>query len=79
MTVGRPLLLIDVDGVLCPFGSHCPEGYRLTEDGPRVWVSERNARWLAELSGYFELVWATMWEHRANAVIAPLYGLPSCR
>jgi hypothetical protein len=71
----RPLLLIDVDGVLCPYGADCPDGYRLVERGIPLYVSERNGRWLRHLAQSFDLTWATMWHEQANVVIGPLHGL----
>ncbi|NUR87884.1 MAG: hypothetical protein HOY71_27690 [Nonomuraea sp.] len=62
MTV-RPLLFLDVDGPLLPFG----EGARRRSD------SELGSR-LAALP--CDLVWATTWEDEANAVLAPRLGLP---
>ncbi len=72
----KPLLLLDVDGVLCPFGcSTPPEGYSRNPGNPWVWYSAENGRRLRELEDRFDIVWATMWEHDANDVIAPLHGL----
>ncbi|WP_169807312.1 HAD domain-containing protein [Herbidospora cretacea] len=72
-----PILFLDVDGPLIPFGgwhparnTHVPEGAspllaRLDPGlGPR----------LAALP--CELVWATTWTSHANDVIAPVLGLP---
>ena len=73
----RPLLFLDVDGPLIPFGAAggyptfqaAPSGNPLVERvdpalGPR----------LAALG--CDLVWATTWTDEANEVIAPVLGLP---
>ena len=74
----KPLLLIDVDGVLNPFTAQVvPEGFsehRLK--GARVLLSARHGDWLRELSADFDLTWATTWEADANTFIGPLIGLP---
>lgn len=74
----RPLLFLDVDGPLLPFGDgpqHEPSGTashsHLARLDPRI-----GAR-LAALP--CELVWATTWEEAANTDIAPRLGLPPCR
>jgi hypothetical protein len=75
----RPLLLVDVDGVLNPWHvGECPPGFREYSffPGERVLLSEGHGVLLRELSGSFELVWATAWEHRANRFICPVLSLP---
>ncbi|RMI33516.1 HAD domain-containing protein [Nocardia stercoris] len=42
----------------------------------RVWLNPSHGSALLELAAYFDLVWATTWEHDANSHIAPLLGLP---
>ncbi|MER6513914.1 HAD domain-containing protein [Nonomuraea sp. NPDC001636] len=67
----RPLLFLDVDGPLLPFGENpqrVPRG--TTPDSRLVRLGSR----LAALP--CELVWATTWEEEANAEIAPRIGLP---
>jgi hypothetical protein len=77
----RPLLLLDVDGVLNPFAAkpgHIPPGFsEHTLLGYRVLLTPRHGEWLARLGDRFELVWATTWEHEANTLIAPRVGLPT--
>lgn len=75
----KPLLLIDVDGVLNPLCSlsKIPKGfdkYRLL--GYRVFLNKRHGEWLNSLSDKYELVWATTWEQDANICIGPRIGLP---
>lgn len=74
----RPFLLLDVDGVLNPFAAAGrPDGftrYRLM--GYEVWLSLRHGAWLKGLAAWFDLVWATTWEHDAPRLIAPRVGLP---
>lgn len=75
----RPLLLVDVDGVLNPWeAAECPPGFREYSffPGERVLLSEGHGELLRELAASFELVWATAWEHRANRLICPVIELP---
>ena len=76
----RPLLFLDVDGTLLPFG--LPPGQYPVFAGP---VGEGVSPLLARLDpGHgarllalpCDLVWATAWEHEANEVVAPRLGLP---
>jgi hypothetical protein len=75
----RPLLLVDVDGVLNPWlATGCPEGFREHSffPGDRVLLSEGHGMLLRSLADSFELVWATAWEHKANRLICPIIDLP---
>jgi hypothetical protein len=75
----RPLLLVDVDGVLNPWlAVGCPPGFREYSffPGERVLLSEGHGALLRELADSFVLVWATAWEHRANRLICPIIALP---
>jgi hypothetical protein len=77
---GRPLLFLDVDGPLIPFG--LPPEELPVYPGPRdddshpglARINPEHGRRLAALS--CELVWATAWEHEANEWVAPRIGLP---
>ena len=79
--LGRhPILFLDVDGVLIPFG--LPPGQYPTYPGPRddgsspllARLNPEHGGWLLALP--CELVWATAWEHEANERVAPWIGLP---
>lgn len=72
-----PLLLLDVDGVLCPLGPgggepmiECQAGFQ--EVRYAAALPER----LATLSQSFRLVWATGWGASANAHLTGPFGLP---
>jgi hypothetical protein len=77
----RPLLLIDVDGVLNPLGlgpeGHVPPGFAAHDlEGLRVLLAREHGAWLTGLTVDFDLVWATSWEHDADRLLAELVGLP---
>lgn len=75
----RPLLLVDVDGVLNPWQAPArPPGFteHFFPGSPRVWLSAAHGELLNSLAGTFELVWATAWEHDANTYLAPVLSLP---
>jgi hypothetical protein len=75
----RPLLLVDVDGVLNPWHAiECPPGFREYSFAPgeRVRLSVYHGELLRSLADSFVLVWATAWEHRANRFICPVIALP---
>jgi len=81
----RPLVLVDVDGVLNPARSHAP-GYRGQWVFPsglahRLLLNPSHGPMLTELAEVAdaELVWASYWRHRANTWVAPRVGLPSLR
>ena len=79
-TANKPLLLLDIDGALSPFIEPGEDG---AED--LWWITEFEGvapqlpSWLARLSQYFELVWATSREDEANEIIGPLLGLGPLR
>ncbi|MER7698335.1 MULTISPECIES: HAD domain-containing protein [unclassified Streptomyces] len=71
----RPLLFLDVDGPLLPFGDGPPrEPASTATDTHLARLDLRVGLRLAALP--CELVWATTWEEAANTEIAPRLGLP---
>lgn len=72
---GRPLLFLDVDGPLLPYGAGPQREVRgTTPDSHLSRLTAEVGRRLAALP--CALVWATTWEDEANAEIAPRIGLP---
>ncbi len=72
----RPLLLLDVDGVLNPLGVREAPGFTPHRvGGMRVLLSTNHGRWLRELADAFDLAWATSWERDAD-LIAERIGIP---
>lgn len=72
----KPVLLLDVDGVLAPFGGQPPEGFYLLP------VKEIHIHWhdgtsthLQRLQQTLELQWATGWEASANEDLLHHLGL----
>jgi hypothetical protein len=81
----KPLILVDVDGVLNPARPNAL-GYRRHWVFPvgvahRLLLNPSHGQVLTELAGATgaDLVWASYWRHRANTWIAPRVGLPSLR
>jgi hypothetical protein len=75
----KPLLLVDVDGVISLFGFQVdkrPGGAFLTVDGVLHYLSAAAGEHLRRLSTSFELVWCTGWEERANEYLPAALGLP---
>jgi HAD domain in Swiss Army Knife RNA repair proteins len=74
----RPLLFLDVDGVLNPFPD-TPAGFDehdfFADDDEPVRLAAAHRDWLHELAGFYELVWATGWGGEANRILAPFFGL----
>lgn len=74
----KPVLMLDVDGVLAPFGTDewCPDGYYERRfGGMSVYLSDHNATRLARLRQYVDLMWATAWEDQANELLLPSLSL----
>jgi hypothetical protein len=75
----HPALLLDVDGVLNPYGSvTCPEGfteYDLFPGEEPVRLCLAHGEWISELRQVFDVAWATAWNDDANRLLAPLLGI----
>jgi hypothetical protein len=69
----RPLLLLDVDGVLLVVRSAVGDDEDSLDAEPTL--HPEAGAWLAELARAFDLAWATTWEELANRTIAPALGL----
>ncbi|MEZ5076047.1 MAG: hypothetical protein R2725_01245 [Solirubrobacterales bacterium] len=78
--MGKPLLAIDIDGVVSVFGfEQRPEGAShtfLLVDGMPHCISLLAGNRLRRLEASFELVWASGWEDKANFYLPQLLGLP---
>jgi hypothetical protein len=77
---GKPLLLLDVDGVLNPYPD-CPDGFTehtfFPGEHEPVRLADAHRGWLSELAGAFALVWASGWGEEANRLLGPHFGLPA--
>lgn len=73
--VEKPLLLLDIGGVLTPYGAKPPPEYAERQIGG-FWIvwSDAHIGRISKLRPAFELVWATTWEHHANQALAPTLG-----
>ena len=76
----RPILAVDVDGVVSLFGfdgplDQVPGKFHLI-DGVAHCIAHGVAERLVRLADHFELIWATGWEERANDHLPLLLGLP---
>jgi hypothetical protein len=78
--MGRPLLAVDIDGVISLFGSEEPPDRATTRfqlvDGVPHCISLPAGDRLRRLGERFELVWASGWEDKANFYLPELLGLP---
>jgi hypothetical protein len=86
----KPLLFIDVDGVISLFGfregyglapgdapfADCPPGRLHSINGVMHYISSECGARLLRLSERYELIWATGWEEAANDYLPHLLGLP---
>jgi hypothetical protein len=76
----KPLLAVDVDGVISLFGfEETPDRHQAKFqliDGMVHCISLAAGERLRRLSDHYELFWATGWEDRANDSLSPLLGLP---
>ena len=76
----RPLLLIDVDGVISLFGfdpARRPAGSFLTVDGITHYLSATAGEHLRRLCTAYEAAWCTGWEEKANEYLPHALGLPA--
>jgi Swiss Army Knife RNA repair-like protein len=83
----RPLLMVDIDGVISLFGARWPsvgdgtpathEGSFHSIDGIPHFLSATAAAHLQALASLYEIVWASGWEEKADEYLPGLLGLPA--
>jgi hypothetical protein len=77
--MSRPILAVDVDGVISLFGFDTPPPpgearYQLV-DGMLHCISLRAGKRLERLAEHFDLVWASGWEEKANFYLPAALGI----
>jgi hypothetical protein len=78
-TLHKPLLFLDIDGVISLFGwasADRPDGSFHAIDGIPHLLSAGAAEHLHELAAHFDPVWCSGWEEKANEHLPHLLGLP---
>jgi hypothetical protein len=78
--MGRPVLAIDVDGVISLFGFEQPPDSSLARfeliDGVVHCISLPTGERLRRLGEHYDMVWATGWEEKANDYMPNVLGMP---
>src|SRR3954447_10043434 len=75
----KPLLFVDIDGVLSVFGfspTARPAGTWLDVDGVPHLISAAAAEHLLALVAVFDLVWCSGWEEKADEHLVRVLSLP---
>ena len=80
MSEQRPILALDVDGVVSLFGfegppSEAPGRFHLI-NGIAHCIPDDLGERILRLAEAYEVVWATGWEDRANEILPRILGLP---
>jgi hypothetical protein len=83
--VDKPLLMVDIDGVISLFGGHRletgqherPDGSFHSIEGIPHFLSSTATAHLLALSVVFEPIWCSGWEEKANEHLPHLLGLPA--
>jgi hypothetical protein len=79
MKLNKPLLLIDIDGVISLFGfdpGRAPAGQFVSVDGIIHFLSASAGDQILRLGEAFEPVWCSGWEEKANEYLPQSLGLP---
>lgn len=75
----RPLLLLDIDGVLNPYGTPDPPAgfteHHLFPDEEPVRVNPTHGIWITTASDVLDIAWASSWNDDANRLLAPLLNI----
>jgi hypothetical protein len=77
---GKPVLFVDIDGVISLWGLHSndrPRGAFHNVEGVVHFVSADAGKHLLGLRDRFELVWCSGWEEKADDHLPHALGLPS--
>jgi hypothetical protein len=77
--IDKPLLFVDIDGVISVFGftpAERPAGTWLNVDGVPHLISAAAAGHLLVLAPLFDLVWCSGWEDKADEHLVRVLGLP---
>jgi hypothetical protein len=78
--MSRPILAVDVDGVISLFGFEEPPDRNVARfeliDGMVHCISLAAGQRLLRLNERYELIWATGWEDKANDYLPNILGLP---
>lgn len=77
---GKPLLFVDIDGVVSLFGFPSdgrPEGTWQNVDGVVHLLSAEAGRHLQALRADYEMVWCSGWEEKCNEYLPGVLGLPN--
>jgi Swiss Army Knife RNA repair-like protein len=80
VTYDKPLLFVDIDGVISLFGfpaDRCPAGTWLNVDGVLHLISATASEHLLRLADTFELVWCSGWEDKADEHLVHALHLPA--
>jgi hypothetical protein len=76
----RPILAIDIDGVISLFGFDEPPASSVARfeliDGMVHCISLQAGERLRRLEGLYDMVWATGWEEKANDYMPNVLGMP---
>jgi hypothetical protein len=77
--INKPLLFVDIDGVISVFGFPAggpPAGTWLSVDGVPHLISAAAAGHLLVLAPLFDLVWCSGWEDKADEHLVRVLALP---
>jgi hypothetical protein len=77
--IEKPLLFVDIDGVLSVFGflpGQRPDGTWIDVDGVWHLISATASTHLLALADAFDLVWCSGWEDKADEHLVRVLGLP---